>query len=171
MIRILSVLLCPGPMSNSCQISRLGPKISPQEWPCWRKCVTMGVGFEVSYIRLRLHQGQKLASSWLPTEEGLFLLPSDQDGELSAPSLAPCLPACHHVSCHNDNGLNLWSCKLLSIECFSFIEVSIVMVFLHSNETLAKTIFFMRASMWHSPRAMGNTSEVSRSCLESVSWE
>jgi hypothetical protein len=30
-------------------------------------------------------------------------LASDQDAELSAPSPAPCLPAC----CHGENGLNL----------------------------------------------------------------
>jgi hypothetical protein len=35
-----------------------------------------------------------------------FLLPVTPDVELSATSPAPCLPACCHVSCH-DNGLNL----------------------------------------------------------------
>nr|BAB24250.1 unnamed protein product [Mus musculus] len=29
------------------------------------------------------------------------------DVELSAPSPEPCLPACHHVSRHDENGLNL----------------------------------------------------------------
>jgi hypothetical protein len=37
----------------------------------------------------------------------LFLLPADQDVELSAPSPASCLPAYHHASCYDDNGLNL----------------------------------------------------------------
>ena len=32
-----------------------------------------------------------------------FLLPADQDIELSGPAPAPCLPAC----CPDDNGLNL----------------------------------------------------------------
>lgn len=36
-----------------------------------------------------------------------LLLPVDQDVELSAPSPAPCLPACCHVSCYDNNGLNL----------------------------------------------------------------
>jgi hypothetical protein len=36
-----------------------------------------------------------------------FLLTADQDVELSAPSPAPCLPACCHASCHDDNGLSL----------------------------------------------------------------
>jgi hypothetical protein len=35
------------------------------------------------------------------------LLPADPDRELSATSPVPYLPACHHVSCHDDNGLNL----------------------------------------------------------------
>jgi hypothetical protein len=34
-------------------------------------------------------------------------LPEDQDVDVSASSLAPCLPACHHASGHDDNGLNL----------------------------------------------------------------
>jgi hypothetical protein len=37
----------------------------------------------------------------------LFLLPVDPEVELSAPSPAPRLPACNHVSCHDNNGLNL----------------------------------------------------------------
>jgi hypothetical protein len=37
----------------------------------------------------------------------LFLMPSDEDVEFSAPSPALSLPPCHHVSCHNDDGLNL----------------------------------------------------------------
>jgi hypothetical protein len=37
----------------------------------------------------------------------LFLLPTDPDVELSATSPTSCVPACHHVSHHNDNGLNL----------------------------------------------------------------
>jgi hypothetical protein len=37
----------------------------------------------------------------------LFLLPADTDVELSASCPAPCLPACHHASHHDSNGLNL----------------------------------------------------------------
>jgi hypothetical protein len=36
-----------------------------------------------------------------------LLLPVDQDVELSAPSLAPCLVTCCHASCHDDIGLKL----------------------------------------------------------------
>ena len=41
-----------------------------------------------------------------------FLLPLDQDGELSAPSLALCLPKHYHSSCLGI-GLNLWTCKIV----------------------------------------------------------
>ena len=40
-------------------------------------------------------------------ETVLFWLPSDQDIDLYASSLAPCLPVCCHASCLDDNGLNL----------------------------------------------------------------
>ena len=55
----------------------------------------MSVGFEVSY-----------AQATPSVTHNLFLLPADQDVELSAPP-APCLPARCHASHHGDNGLNL----------------------------------------------------------------
>jgi len=60
-------------------------------WPCWGKCVT-GVGSEVSDAQAR--PSVALSSCCLQIQI-----------ELSAPSPAPCLPLCHHVSCHN--GLHL----------------------------------------------------------------
>lgn len=39
--------------------------------------------------------------------QSLFLLPIDPDVKFSATSPAQCLPTYHHVSCHDDNGLNL----------------------------------------------------------------
>jgi len=63
-------------------------------WP-WRKCITVGMGFEVSV--LKLCPVWKRVASWLPL---------DQDVALSALSAAPCLPAHCHAS-HHDNGLNL----------------------------------------------------------------
>jgi hypothetical protein len=56
--------------------------------------------------------GQALRSHMIklcPGWNSLLLLPEDQDVELSAPPIAPCLPARHHVhiSCCGDNGLNL----------------------------------------------------------------
>jgi hypothetical protein len=53
-------------------------------------------GFEVSYT-------QAMLSVTCVT----FLLPTDQDVELSVSSPALCLPACCRASCHDDNGLNL----------------------------------------------------------------
>ena len=37
----------------------------------------------------------------------LLLLPSDQDVEFSALSIAPCLPGCVYTFYHDDNELNL----------------------------------------------------------------
>jgi hypothetical protein len=54
-------------------------------------CVTLGRGFETL-----------LLAAWKT-----LWLPSDQDVELSAASLAPCLPGRCHASCHDGNGLNL----------------------------------------------------------------
>jgi hypothetical protein len=68
-----------------------------------------------------------------------LLLPLDQCVELLA-FPGQCLPEHYHASCHDDNGLNLWTCKLASIKCFFFIHVSLVMVFRHSNESLTKTM-------------------------------
>ena len=36
-----------------------------------------------------------------------YSLRANPDIELSAPSLAPCLPVCCRFSCHDDNRLNL----------------------------------------------------------------
>lgn len=46
----------------------------------------------------------------------LFLLPMDPEIELSATSPSQCLPACHHVSLH-DNGHNFRNCKQSPIKC------------------------------------------------------
>ena len=55
----------------------------------------MGVGFEV------------LHAQTMPREvHGLRLLPVDQDVDLSAPFPASLLPAYHHASRLDDNGLN-----------------------------------------------------------------
>jgi hypothetical protein len=52
----------------------------------------------------------------------LFLLPADQDVELSAP-LAPCLPACFHAFQHDNNGLNPWNYKPAAVKCFPLKEL------------------------------------------------
>lgn len=55
----------------------------------------MEVSFEVSYVQAMPN-----------VTHGLLLLFVDQDVELSALSPAPCLLACYHATCHDDNGLN-----------------------------------------------------------------
>jgi hypothetical protein len=42
-----------------------------------------------------------------PVAHLFFLLPAHPDVEVSATSLAPCLPVCCHASCQDNNGLNL----------------------------------------------------------------
>jgi hypothetical protein len=58
-----------------------------------RGSMLLGVGFGVSNAQAR-------------SSVTLFLLPANPDVELSATSPASCLPACHHASCYDDNGLN-----------------------------------------------------------------
>jgi hypothetical protein len=68
----------------------------------------------------------------------LFLLPADPDVELSGTSPAPCLPACFLASHHADNGLNL---SIVSQpELNVFIRVVVVMMSLHSNKKVSKTM-------------------------------
>ena len=55
----------------------------------------MGVSIDISYAQA------------MPSVTVHFLLPVDQDAELSVPSPVTCLPTCYHVSCHEYNGLNL----------------------------------------------------------------
>jgi hypothetical protein len=64
-----------------------------------------GAGFEVSDAKVGL-----VSLS--------FLLPVDQNVKLSAPSRAPCLPACCHASHHEDNRLNPENCKPVQIKYF-----------------------------------------------------
>jgi hypothetical protein len=75
-------------------------------WPCWRKCVTVGVGFEALLLA-----ACKTVFSFLPSE---------QDVELSAPP-APCLPGGCHASHHDDTGLNLWTCKPANFSQFKVV--------------------------------------------------
>ena len=52
------------------------------------------MGFEISYVQAMLSEIHSL-------------LAVDQDVELLAFSLAPCLAACCHASCHDDTRLKL----------------------------------------------------------------
>jgi hypothetical protein len=70
--------------TKSCGL--VGGSVSPYRWA------------SRPYI-FKLHLVWYTISSWLPL---------DQDVELSA-LLASCVPACCQASCHDDNGLNLWT--------------------------------------------------------------
>jgi hypothetical protein len=92
--------------------------------PCWKKCVTLGVGFLT------------LLAAW----NSIFSsFPSEQDLELSAPP-ASCLPRHCHASCRDKNGLKLWTCKPDPIKC-CLHKHCLIMVFLHSNWN-PKTFWF-----------------------------
>ena len=70
----------------------------------WRKWITGVVVFGAlgSTKQPHLLFGWKIVSSCLPSHE---------DAEFSAPSLASWLPSCCHASCYNGNKLNIWNCK------------------------------------------------------------
>jgi hypothetical protein len=78
-----------------CGLGRVGVALLEWVCPCWRKCGTVEVGFEVFY-----------AQAMPSVEHSLLLLLVNQDLELLTPS-APCLLARCHGSRHDDNGLNL----------------------------------------------------------------
>ena len=59
-------------------------------WPCWKKYVTVEAGFEVSDVQARPSVAFTSAVC-----------------RLSCGTLRPCLPACWHIFCHDNNGLNL----------------------------------------------------------------
>jgi hypothetical protein len=82
-------------------------------------------------LGLKLLSLPKRPSCWLPAEDPW--VPLNQDVEPSAPSRPPCLPGCCHASYH-DNRLSLWHCKLAPIKCCPLQKITLVMVFLHSNE-------------------------------------
>jgi hypothetical protein len=66
------------------------------------------VGFEATYAQA------------VPTVAYSLLLPMEQIVELSARSLAPCMPACHHVSCHDDNGVTSKTIRWAQLNAFLY---------------------------------------------------
>ena len=72
-----------------------------------RRCGLVGLG--VVLLEEVCHCGGRLCSliyAKVCLMTVSYLLPSDQDVELSAPR-APYLSACYYASCHEDNELNL----------------------------------------------------------------
>jgi len=77
-------------------------------WLCWsrygliRGSVSLGTGLESPEALARPSSSLSLPATM------------DPDVELSATSPAPCLPECHHASCHDDNGLIPWTVSQLA---------------------------------------------------------
>ena len=69
-------------------------------------CVSLRVGFEDIYAQAT------------PSVSSHFLLPTEQDAELSTPPPAPCLHLHETMSHYDDNGLNLWNYNSPPIKCF-----------------------------------------------------
>lgn len=79
-------------------------------WPCYWKCV-IGWGWALKFQKPCQVQWQ----SFLPKSV-------DPDGEVSA-SPPSCQHICCHAPCHEENGLNLWSCKQAPIKYFLLEEL------------------------------------------------
>jgi hypothetical protein len=71
-----------------------------EAWPSWSWCGHVRTG--VSQRKLWVFRCSRLDKCHF-----LFLLPDNQDVEVSATSPAPCLPACHHASHCDNKELNL----------------------------------------------------------------
>lgn len=90
-----------------------------------KRCVLVGVGVafleEVGYwvgaLKLQMIKPGPVSLSH----------PADPEVEHSASSPASCLPACPHASCHDDNGLNLWTVSQPQL------NVAVIMVLAYRN--------------------------------------
>ena len=100
-----------------------GMALLEEVWPCWGNVSLWGWTLRPSL----------LLAAWKP----VFCLPLEQDVELSTPP-APCLPRYCHALHHDDNELNLWTCKLDPIKCCP-LKTAIVVVSFTAMETLTKT--------------------------------
>lgn len=78
--------------------------------------------------------------------DSLFLLPMDQDVELSSTSLIQYLPVYQHAPRHNKNGLNLRNYKISPVKYY-LISIAVAMVCLHDNRTLTKTLMIFNSML------------------------
>lgn len=89
-----------------------------QTGPCWRKGVTVGMDFEVSYVQVIPSDYTTSCCLWIKMQNFQILLH-------------------HHVylhdTCHDDNELNLRIVSQPQLD-FSFIRFVLILVSLHSNE-------------------------------------
>ena len=84
-------------------------------WGAIRRYVLVGV--DVSLLEEECGLRGLRSSSSASVSLSLPLARVDQDVELSCPSPAPCLPAGHHASCH-DNRLSFWTVRYPPVKCF-----------------------------------------------------
>jgi hypothetical protein len=82
------------------------------------RCSLAGVKCDLVGRSMSLEAGFEVSDAQAMPSVTLFLLPANPDVELSATCVAPCLPVCYHASCHDNNGLNLWTCRPAPIKCF-----------------------------------------------------
>ena len=68
-------------------------------------------------LNAKIYPVWKRVSSGCLQQTISFCLPLEQDIEFSSPSLASGLPIHCPASCHDDNELNLWNCKPVTIKC------------------------------------------------------
>ena len=68
-------------------------------------------------LNAKIYPVWKRVSFWLPAADNILLPAFGTDIEFSSPSLASGLPIHWPASCHDDNVLNLWNCKPVTIKC------------------------------------------------------
>lgn len=104
-------------------------------WWCWSRCDFIGGD-------VLLEGGRwSLKSSNLANMSLSCLMPVDPDVKFLTTTPAPWLPACLHAFHRDNNELNFWTVNRLQSNV-SLITVTMVVVFLHNNKTLNKTLAF-----------------------------
>lgn len=122
----------PGSHLVNCLEGLSSMALLEEVWRCWRKHglvgggVLLGLSFEVSEVNSKL----------VEQDVGLSFFPSTT-------------PACCHALHHDDCGLTLETVSKPFNSVLSFIKITFVMVYLHSNAMVTKTDFKKNKSrMW-----------------------
>ena len=150
-------------------------------WPYWRRC-----GLVQGSELLCRQDLEVFCAQALPNVESSLLLAacgrqvsfwwsSDQDVKFST------LLVCCHVSCHDDNGLNLWDCKPAPIKCCPLLSYGSVAVKRHhdpSNSYKGKHFIwaglqfqiFSPLSSWQETWQLSGRHHAIKGAESSVSW-
>lgn len=98
------------PRQSGCGFVEVGVTIQEWVWSCWSRCgLRVGVAFVglgVAFLEKVCLWGAGAGALRLQKLKAVFPMPVDPEVEISATSPAPCLPACHHASYHDNNGLS-----------------------------------------------------------------